>query len=238
MDVDGLVRDPAYIHSALVENGDLLLAKKDLVIHIPKHWTEGALGSMESKVNALANYGIIVDGKYACSIACCIMTFTPETVNTITVDELPYLEMVFSAGTPILTIPVIKTAPLLYEINNEFDNKGKKPWYMNESDLARLFDTAEYHAGAGIGADRAITEMMVASRMRMPEDRAKYYKEAYTTEKQYAENLPEIIAGRSVGYGATNTSARLLGSYMSEGMTSALVNPTEKLEKVEALLIK
>ena len=41
---------------------------------------------------------------------------------------------------------------------------------------------------------------------------------------------------RSVAYAASNTTNKLAGSYFSVGLTSALVNPTERVEKIEAIL--
>ena len=47
---------------------------------------------------------------------------------------------------------------------------------------------------------------------------------------------PALIPFRSVTYGATNTTAKLMGAYFDEGLTSALVNPSQRTEKIEELL--
>ncbi|MNJ68815.1 hypothetical protein D3C77_650980 [compost metagenome] len=47
---------------------------------------------------------------------------------------------------------------------------------------------------------------------------------------------PTIIPLRNVSYGATNTIAKLTGSRFDEGMTSAIVNPGDRVERTEMVL--
>jgi hypothetical protein len=47
---------------------------------------------------------------------------------------------------------------------------------------------------------------------------------------------PTFIPFRSPIYGATNTTAKLIGAYFDDSINSALVNPSEKVEGVESLL--
>ena len=119
-----------------------------------------------------------------------------------------------------------------------FIAKGKIPWYLNYSDLGILFTTAKLHAGANLGVDNAALEMIVSSLARDPQDRMRYYRHSVDTPKDTRNNPPDIIPLRSVALSTTNTTAKLLGNYMQEGVTSALVSPTERSESIETMLRK
>jgi hypothetical protein len=63
-----------------------------------------------------------------------------------------------------------------------------------------------------------------------------FYRHQFKDTKQLTDKPPEIIALRSVQDGASNTTAKLMGAYLDEGINSALVDPAERLERVEDLL--
>jgi len=237
MDVSVLKRDPVAGAKWLKASGDQYVATVDLDVYLPKSWMSGALANAGETITSLAVFAIVVGNKYVSSVSCCNLNFVPDTTSEIMIDDVPYLELHYEKGSAITTTSEsVKNAPILFNIYDEFTAKGKKPWYIDGIDEARMMDTASYHAGATPGANRAILEMMVASRYRMAGDRSKYYKEGFKTQKEYDAAIPDVIPARSVTYGATNTSARLMGSYTSDAMNASLVNPSENLESIEELL--
>ena len=79
------------------------------------------------------------------------------------------------------------------------------------------------------------SQMFAAAITRDSANRAKYYRHTLS-DLPSEDRPPTFIPLRSVTYGATNTTAKLMGSYWNDGLTSALVNPSEKTERIEQLL--
>jgi hypothetical protein len=238
MNVSQLKRDAARVHSALDEVGGRLVAKQALSIHIPRTYASGQLGSIETAVRCVGFFAVVVDGYYAVSNVCAIVTLVPSEINVVKIEEEDYLILKFNVGDTIMpSLDLVRTAPLVFNIYDEIVAKGKTPWYLDYVDLGSLFDTAQHHANMNLNADRAILEMIAAARARNPDDRTKYYRNIIQKDSDLGTYKPDMIPLRSVAFGATSTTSKLLGSYLNEGLTSALVNPTERLEKVEELLL-
>ncbi len=239
-DKPNYVRNPEKVKANLKRVDKALVTEKGCKIQFPKDWVSGKLGSIESNVSVLGMFAYIVDDQYyAVSIIDAKVNLFPDSINTVTVDDVQYLELVFEPGSIIMeTVDVIKDGPFVFFIYDEIIAKGKTPWYMSYTDLGEIFDTVKYHAGVDLKQPHAIIEMLSASRARNPKDRAKYYRNMLKKQADYDKIEPDIIQLRSVAYGADSTTAKLLGAYLQEGISSALVNPTETVEKVEDLLLK
>jgi hypothetical protein len=195
---------------------------------------------MVDNVKSIGFFAMVVEGKYyAVNKVCAMMTFSPDTINVVMVDEYPYLEMSFLPGSlAIIGRELVRNNSLLFPIYDEIVAKGRTPWYLNYTDLGGMFDTAQMHAGVNLRASRSILEMLAASRARDPKNRAGYYRNTLKSQDDLNSKQPVVIPLRSVSDGATGTGSKLLGSYLNEGLSSALVNPNERLERVEELLLK
>jgi hypothetical protein len=110
------------------------------------------------------------------------------------------------------------------------------PWYLGYPELAQLFNTARYHAGANIGSDHEVIELLVSIISRDPKDITRYYRQVAKTMQEVKKNPPIYTPLKSVANVATNTTNKLAGSYFSEGVVSALVNPAERTERIEGIL--
>lgn len=239
MDVRGFKRDPERVLAAVEERDGRLIAKVPLTVHIPRLYAQGNLGSIESLVRCIGYFAIVLDNQYYATIkVTASVGFKPAEINVIKIYEVDYLELRFGAGEVIMpSLELLRNTTMVFTIYDEIVAKGKTPWYLDYADLGSLFDTAQHHANFNPKADRAILEMMAAARARDSSDRTVYYRTMVKTDQYLQEVEPDVIPLRSVAYGATNTTARLLGAYLGEGMTSSLVNPTDTLEKVEELLL-
>ena len=131
---------------------------------------------------------------------------------------------------------LVKQATLVYKIFDEFIARGRTPWYLDYNDLAKLFMSADRHAGVNLSTSHAILEMFAAAICRDSADKTKYYRHTVSSQDEIHTRPPVVIALRNITHGATNTTAKLLGSYWNEGLTSALVNPSMKVEAIEELL--
>ena len=237
MDRSKLVRDAEKVHAHLKELEDgSVIALKPCKLYIPARFAEGDLAIIAEEISIVGIFAMVVEDKYygVCT-ANTMMRIEPSATSTVKIDDDDYLEFYFEAGARVLTSSLlVKVDTLTYHIYDEIIAKGRVPWYLSYEDLAKLFESAEYHAGVKIGANHAIMEMIAAVISRDDDDRTKYYR--HTVTKLPSDKPPAIVPLRNISYGASNTTAKLMGAYFQDGLTSALINPSERVEKVEELL--
>jgi hypothetical protein len=216
------------------------VALKPLKIYLPVRFSERGLANVGVETNIAGLYAIVVDDKYyAVMVANALMRIDPIATNKVVFDGDEYYEFVFNAGSTVIpSLSLVKQNSLVYRIYDEFISKGRVPWYMGYPELGKLFDTARKHAGANIGADHEVTELIISMIARNPNDRSQYYRQFIQSPQDLVTNPPVFIPLKSVMYSATNTTNKLGGSYMQDGIISALVSPSERVERIEGLLLR
>lgn len=222
----------------MVQPDGSVLTRRTLSIFIPERFVEKDLAKIESETYILGIFAIVVDGThYGVSTTNAMMRVTPTSIRSVKFEGASYLEMMFEPGSVVFpTTLLVKTDTLVYRIFDEFIAKGHIPWYVDYDDLARLFETADEHAGVKLGPSHSIMEMFAAAIARDPKDKTKYFRQTATSLADTKQNPPALIPFRSVIYGATNTTAKVLGSYFGDGLTSALAEPSTKPAPIETLL--
>lgn len=241
MDTKGLIRDPSYVRTHLRELEDgRLVTLKDCAIYIPVRFSERGMASVSVEVNIVGIYLLVMEGKYsAVSLVNTIFRISPQVVNRIAINGDEYYEFVFPAGSTIIpNMNVVQNNKIPYRIYDEFFAKGRIPFYLGYNDLAKIFDTAKKFGGVNIGSEREVTELLVSIISRNPKDRSQYHRQSITTVEDSKDKKPAFIPLKSVVYSATNTTNKLAGSYMQDGIVSALVSPSERVERIESLLNK
>lgn len=239
MALKGYIRDPERIKANLkVMEDKSVVAKAPCKLVVPARFQERNLASLGSDVYILGVWALILEDKYyGISMTDAMMQIDPVSTQTVLMDDDEYLEFSFDKGSRVfVTTDLLKSETLTYHIFDEFLSKGNVPWYLEYEDLPHLFDTAEYHAGMKVGGNHAIFEIICAMIGRVHNDRQKYFRHIAKSHKDQIATPPDFVPFRSVIYNATNTTAKLLGSYPSDGLTSALVNPAQKVESIEELL--
>jgi hypothetical protein len=104
--------------------------------------------------------------------------------------------------------------------------------------MCNIFNTAPYHAGANIGQNREVTQIIVSIIARQKDDRRLSFRHSIKTEQDKRAKKPAWIALNSINYTATNAVSKISGSYQGEGIISAMVNPTDRIERIESILLK
>lgn len=241
MNIDQFTRDADKVHAALKEVGNQLIAVKECKIYVPEHYMGSFLGSMDDDgVRIIGIYGITVDDKYYATSRCTTMiNIDPSIINIVEIDGMNYMEFFFQKGDVVIkNTNLICISTLLFRIYDEIVAKGKVPWYITYQDLCLLFDTAKAHGEVNLGVESAIIEMVGSSMARNSEDKTLFFRHLLKTKADKEKLSPEFVGLRSVAYGATNTTAKLLGAYFQEGMTSALITKSERSESIEEILRK
>jgi hypothetical protein len=239
MDIKGLVRDPQYVRAHLRELADdRLVTVKSCAIYLPVRFSECGLASVGVETNIVGIYLLVMEGKYsAISLVNTTLRITPESVNRIVIDGDEYYEFTFPAGSTVIpNMNVVQNNKIPYRIYSEFFAKGRIPAFLSYEDLAKIFDTAKKFGGVNIGSEREVTELLVSIICRNQSNRAEYYRQSIHSPDDIKNKKPAFIPLKSVAYSATNTTNKLAGSYMQDGIVSALVNPSERVERIESLL--
>ena len=239
MDIKSFKRDPAKVHAALKETSDgTVVAIKPVWIYIPARFAEQQLAVLGAETFISGIYCMAVEGKsYGVSMANAMLQIEPTSVANVKMEEDEYLEFYFEPGARVIVnFELVKTDTFIYSIYSELLAKGYVPWFLNYEDLGKLFQSSKHHAGATVGANDQIVEMIVASISRDRDNRMLYYRHTLDTKKDLVSRPPVMIPLRSVTYGASNTTAKLMGQFFDEGLTSALVNPATRSEPIEELL--
>ncbi len=233
-----MTRDASVIHAGLVEKpGGMLIAKVPLRIYTPKRFEAKKLAIIASEVRVIGIFAIVIDQTYAVSKALAMMQLTPSSTSVVKIDDDEYYEFSFDAGAVVCpNINLVQTDQLAFKVYDEIIAGGHIPGFIAGDDLAKLFDTAKYHCNVTLSPTNAPLEMIAAAISRDPSDLRRYYRHAIETIDDQKTKPPHFIAFRNVIRGATNTTARLMGSYFDDGIMSALVNPSEKAEGIETLL--
>ncbi|WP_257291518.1 hypothetical protein [Endozoicomonas sp. ONNA1] len=241
MDIQKLKRDPKKIKSILKRHNDgsYTLTQACKVV-VPKIFEEKGLVTLGGDISITAIYAIIVEDKYySISNICARHGTQPESIESTLINDSAYLVLHYDAGSTLITNEaLVKLDQLVYTVYDTIIDKGRVPWYLGYNDLASLFDTAHHLAGAKLNVDHSVYEMLAAVIARSPKDRAKYYRHTLKSEQDFEKQPPDYIALRNVQYGASNTTAKLMGSYLDDGLSSALINPSERNEPIEDLLRK
>lgn len=236
MEPKDLIRDPGRIHACLQELPDgKLIALKQVRIYIPVRFAERGLAEIGVDTYICGIYAMTCEDKYyAVSTVNASIRIQPSSTIRVKFNGVEYFEFTFEAGAVVaLSTNLVRIDVMVYKIYDEIISKGRVPWYMSYDDLGKIFDTASYHAGTSIGQEAAVTELIISIIARDKDDRVVYYR---SVADGSAKKEPYFIALRSVTYAATNTTNKLAGSYYSVGVVSALVSPSERTERLEALL--
>ncbi len=237
MDISKLKRDPEYVLSKLKEtNTGSVLTTSELIILIPQRFEVKKLLFNGEYTDAVGIFALVMGDRYAVMSVNAMVTLHQTSTNIVNIDDMNYYQYTYLAGSEFMkTTEVVIDDFIIYNIFDEFISNGNVPWYFEYRDMAELFITSKDYAGSNIGGNKIVNHLIVSVLSRNRKDRMKYYRHQINTKKDLIEK-PSFVPLKSVMYVATNTLNKFAGSYFSEAIVSALVHPTDKVEKIESLL--
>ena len=231
-------RNSTNVRKHLRVENDQLLCDKPTYIHIPTRFMDKGLGEVGTNNTIFGIFPVILaDTKeYGVFSVDAMVYINPFLTDEIEIDGVSYYSFYFEADTPIVSnMNVIKSDSIMYNILDEFLIKGKVPWYISYEDLCKFLDTAESHGGSNVAANYEIIEILSSMVARSVDNRKVYIRNAIEAKEDVDKKI-EYIPLSSVMYVATGTVNKLIGAYMEEGITSALVTASEESTRIEKLL--
>lgn len=230
IDASKLRRDAQAIKNNFVIRDGKVLTKEDCSILIPYSYLNHNLASTGERIQILAVYAIVVGDVYAASVSSASVVIEPTESNQIKLFGEDFMEFIFPAGSIVCSTEIVVNGGIVYPINENFYSYGRVPWFMSYDNVGDIFKSHKEYNGLNISPDNVPFELIASRVCRDPEDKFKFYR--FTDFKK----MPVVVPFNSVLFNATNTTAKLLGNYLNDGFTSALLSPSDRTEKVETLL--
>lgn len=234
-----LVRDPAAVLAQLKTTAaGQVITRSSCKIQVPARYIDIGLGQIGTETYILGCFALILDsGQYTvCNIAA-IVELEPFKTVTTKIEEVLYYEFYFEPGQVVIkTTDVLRRSALMYNIFDEFMFKGKIPWYLEYEDVGKLFDTAKSHGDSNVGENLETIEFIASIITRHVKDRTKPIRQVIQDYKELNKVNINYVGLASIFYSVNSTLNKLAGSYFNDGVTSALVTPTENISKIESIL--
>ena len=239
MDFSKLQRNPRAVMTELITRPDnSVITKNGCKIYFPVRFTEKQLAEVGMDNMCVGIFPIVVQDKYySVLLVNAIINLRPIEVNKVKYEEVEYYELVFEPGSVVIeTLSLVQEGKLLFRIYDEFFAKGKIPWYISYEDLGNILDTSKSIAGADIGGGVEVVQLLTSLVSRDSSNLNRYYRTIVQSKGDLMKNPPKFVPLKSVMYSATNTVNKIAGSYFSDGITSALLTPSERVENIEQIL--
>lgn len=236
LDTSLLTRDADYIKKNLILAKDIVVTKKDMTIHVPLRYPQKSLAILGEQNYCVGIFPIIMDNKYSVMSLMSLLHLGQASIDQVTIEDVEYYTFFFEAGsTFIQETEVVRDDAITFNVFDEFISQGNIPWFIEYIDLANIYDTANIYADSKMPNYKYPYEILISLMSRSPKDRMKLYRytlNTYSDLNQY----PDFTQLKSVMYMSKGTLNKLAGSYMDEGVVSALVYPNDRVERIEKLL--
>lgn len=215
-----------------------MVALKNCKIQIPARFNDRGLAQVGTDTYIYGIFALILeDGSYTVCNVNSMFKISPSRILTVNIRDVAYFEFHFDAGDVVfVSTDLVKRDVLIYNVFDEIFFKGNVPWYLEYEDLGKIFDTSKSYAASNVGQNYETIELIASLVTRAADDRTKYYRTILESRGDLKAKPPAYIPLKSVFYAVTNTFNKLAGSYFSDGVVSALVNPSTTTSRIETLL--
>lgn len=234
-----LKRNPEAVLNSLYENqAGQILTKVNCRIQVPVRFSSIGLGQIGINTFTYGFFPIILEsGEYSILSINSLVELNPTKLTISTIDEVDYHNFQFDANTVMIkTTDLVKRDNLIFNIIDEFIFKGKIPWYVEYEDLGKMLDNSNYYAGSNVNKNYEIIEFIASLITRSKDDRTKKIRNIVKSYSDISRNTIDYVPLKSIFYSVETTTNKLAGSYFSDGVISALVNKSEKVDKIESIL--
>lgn len=235
MNLKEYTRDAGKVLSGLKELSGVLVATKTLKMYVPRTFEDKRLISLGNETFVVGIYMLAAEDRYyAVSLTTAMLRTEPSSVNTVYLDGVEMYELLYEPGDMVVSdLELVVNGKLIYAIYDEIFALGRVPPYLSYLDIGRLFESAPKYANVSLASTPTILQMLGAVISRDPDNPMTYFRQV-TNGKDL--DKAKYVSLKSSTHSATNTTARLMGAYFSDNLTTALVHPSEREENVERLL--
>lgn len=229
LNIKELKRDAKKVIGSLKKSGEHTITTKDIYILIPESYTSGSLAVITDVVDTIAIYAIVDGNNYGVINAPVRVTLTPSNIALVDIDGVVYYKLMYNEGDTISeSNKIVKNSESLFPIFNYFYLRGKVPWYLTYNDVSKLLIDSDKYTGTNIGTNPIVSEVITSIIARDKKDSSLYYR---------LSNMDGVVfKGMTNQFHVfTNTTAKLVGSYFSDGVVTALTEKSEEVSNIEEI---
>lgn len=242
IEISQLKRRQTVIPELLTEIDDALIAKDNCSIVVPFRYLQAGLLEIGNRIMVACIYPIVNSkNEYGVSNYCTQMELKCDNIGTTRHEGEDHYVFMFDKGDVVCpNTYLVKDDNYSYLIYNEMIQKGNSPWFMNYRDIGMIMSTSKQMAGVNLADTNAIFELIVAHLTRSGQNINKFYREEINTldNEVLSRVRKESVSLNSVTHANMNKMTKLMGGYMEDGLTSALIETKNATSGVELLLRK
>lgn len=229
-----LKRNPSVIKKYLKTSGNIVSTSTDLTVMFPSRYLDSNMAVIDNTTRVIGIFAII-DNKnnYSVVNVPTMIELSPFSVEEITVDNVKYKLLNFHKDT--VFIPNNKSvvnADNIYNLFNDFFAYGRVPWFLSYLDVSNIFLESSKYLGNSIGSGILAFEVLSSIIARDPKKYTTYYRLSNSKDN------PKFIGLQDLYYSYNNTGAKLIGSYLKTGITTAILDPETKSSETTNILRK
>ena len=211
------------------KDNKLIFIGKSLEVNVPKHYKQFGYYTRTNVVKVLGILQLVIDKKYEAILS--ITTMIETIPNSIDETE-DYIVLKYSNGDIFLNKDyVINNPEELYYLFMRFVTHGKLPEFLRYEDLDKIFDHCEEINGTDLGVGRELKELVFAYLCRDAKDLSKQYR--LTSMK---DNY-KLVGILNIFYAPQSTTSKLLGNYLDNGITAAVLTEEPVTDTFEQILL-
>ncbi len=235
-----LIRDRENVKKSFVTMGDKLVAGRDIKIYIPYRYFNRKLATLGEMTSTVMIFCVMIDDVHwdLCALPN-MVNLTPVSTTMDVMDDEEYMVLTFPKGSTITPNGnLVRDSNIVYNIYDGFYSSGYCPWFIGYMDYGKLLQHAGSYGGLTLSHNNNAIELTVAQIAKNPEDRSMSFRKTLTAfpYKQGKSKEPFIAPLQSVLFNANNTSTRIVGAYLNNGILSALTYPSTRSEPIEEIL--
>lgn len=231
----------AVLDQLVISPNSQMIAKANVTIMFPSRFLSKNLASLGGEPLCVGLFLVALDsGEYAVMNWVAKVPLRPSSIMETEHDGVLYQEFEFFKGDVICpNTNLVISDTLAYYVYEELYSTGKYPWYFTEYDALTLLKTSKETCGVKLAANNATFEMLVAHLTRQIQNRYDFHRHNNPGDmnRKIGDGF-DIIALRNVSYGAQDTTSKIMGSYLDEGLTSALISPSDRASALEEIYRK
>lgn len=235
--VEKLKRNPEKIKKLLQPNKEGYLVTDDIYVIIPERFNTIGLCKISSFVQTLTLYAIVdKHNNYGLMKVPSFINLTPSKVETIKVNEENYYLLTFPKGSTYTKSSVtVRRDDFAFDLISDTLVKGKVPFYVDYEDSVDLFLASKKYADSNISNFSLIFEILISISSRTKNDKDKFIRHAIKDKKEI-NKLIYYMALSNVVSGIKSINSKLTGSYLPEGIMSALDMEESETSNLERIL--
>ncbi len=215
------------------EGSKWIFTGKKLEIFIPQFYNDRGLMTISETVTTIGIFQIrINDALFANFMLLANINISFVSINQVSEDGFDYTVLSLESGSAFINnTSVVKDGNLIYSVFVAFLSLGRIPPFISYEAINSLFDNDAKLCGVDLKVNHTIFEMIYAHLYRDKADPYLFYRLTRMIDP------PIIVPIRQISHAPQSVTARIVGSYLTEGITASLVDDTERVpSKVENLL--